>query len=420
MNGNVTLQDLVYFGACWQLLNGTSDQTAPIDLGGGYRNAVVTRSADGNFFAGVVELAHGANGAVTDVVLAFAGAAGAEDFVEGQSILLGVPVPQAEAAAAMFDQLMADPRYAGATIHVTGHSLGAGFTQYILGHALVTYGEAVTTARADFVQFGTPPWGQSIATHFGLPLSAFDGHITGYVAQNDLVLDLLVDQTPVQMGTINYLAPVHALVPGVDGVSAHWPSTYIQALGLPAWLSDAQQAAVAAEIAGQSNTPVQADYGPVGGVSMTMVADGAANTLLGSSADDVLIGGGGQDLLHGGAGADLFVFETVDASGVLAPDLIDDFSRAEGDRIDLRGISQTLGASWYEHVRFIGSAPFTAPGQVRTWNDGHDTFVAGSFGNGTAATFKIELTGVHYLTASDFLLNDGLFQPHYTKGFVAY
>ena len=45
------------------------------------------------------------------------------------------------------------------------------------------------------MQFGTPPWGQSIAAHFNLPLSAFDGHITGYVAQNDLVLDLLVDQS---------------------------------------------------------------------------------------------------------------------------------------------------------------------------------------------------------------------------------
>jgi Ca2+-binding RTX toxin-like protein len=420
MSGNVTLQDLVYFGACWQLLNGQPDQTAPIVLDGGYRNAVVTRSADGNFFAGVVELAHGSNGAVTDVVLAFAGAAGADDFVQGESILAGLPVPQAEAAAAMFDQLMADPRYAGATIHVTGHSLGAGLTQYVLGHALATYGEAVTTARADFVQFGTPPWGQSIAAHFNLPLSAFDGHITGYVAQNDLVLDLLVDQSGIQMGTINYLAPVHALAVGVDNVSAHWPTTYIQALGLPSWLSDAQQAAVAAEIAGQSNTPLQADYGPVGGVSMTMVGDGAANDLQGSSADDVLIGGGGQDLLHGGAGADLFVFETVDASGIAAPDLIDDFSQVQGDRIDLRGISQALGAPWYEHIQFIGSAPFTAPGQVRTWNDGHDTFVAGSFGNGTAATFKIELTGVHYLTASDFLLNDGLSQPHYTKGFVPY
>ena len=75
MSGHVSLQDLVYFGTAWQLLNETSAQTAPIVLGDGYRNASVLRSADGNFFAGVVEKVDAA-GVVTDVILAFAGAAG--------------------------------------------------------------------------------------------------------------------------------------------------------------------------------------------------------------------------------------------------------------------------------------------------------------------------------------------------------
>lgn len=420
MSGNVSLQDLVYFGTAWQLLNGTAAQTTPIVLGGGYQNATVLHSDDGNFFAGVVEKTNGA-GAVTDVVLAFAGAVGAPDILQAEAINLNLPSTQAEQAAAIYDRLLADPRYADAVIHVTGHSLGAALTQYVLGHSLALYGDAATQARADFVQFAPPAYAAGIAAHFGLASTAFDGHITGYVAQNDQVLTVY-DQGATQMGTINYLAPNHAvpLGVGIDNVSAHFPSTYIDALGLPSWLSVSDQAAVAANVAAQSPTPLASDYGPVGGVSMTVAGDSAANHLTGSSANDVLIGRGGQDTLHGGLGADLFVFAATADSTPAAPDLIDDFSKLQGDQIDLRGISHSMGASWFEHVQFIGTAAFTAPGQVRSWNDGHDTWVAGDFGADLGTTLLVKIAGVQTLGASDLLLNDGLFQPHYAVGYALY
>jgi Ca2+-binding RTX toxin-like protein len=58
------------------------------------------------------------------------------------------------------------------------------------------------------------------------------------------------------------------------------------------------------------------------------------NSLSGGAGNDVLIGGGGRDRLEGGPGADRFVWQEA-ADGA---DRILDFSPAEGDRLDFRGI----------------------------------------------------------------------------------
>lgn len=62
------------------------------------------------------------------------------------------------------------------------------------------------------------------------------------------------------------------------------------------------------------------------------------DTLIGGGGDDVLAGGAGADTLTGGTGADVFLFYAAD----LANDRITDLNFAEGDVIDLSGISQTL------------------------------------------------------------------------------
>jgi hypothetical protein len=157
---HVTLQDRVWFGAYWQLL------TTPIILGGGYVNARVERTSDGNFFDGIVDKVD-ADGRVTDVILAFAGAQGL-DAVQGESILAGIPLDEAARATQVYERLLNDPRYANARIHVTGHSLGTGYTQYILAYALKTHGVAATDARSDFLAFGAPNWLASAAAHFGV------------------------------------------------------------------------------------------------------------------------------------------------------------------------------------------------------------------------------------------------------------
>lgn len=138
------------------------------------------------------------------------------------------------------------------------------------------------------------------------------------------------------------------------------------------------------------------------------LAGAGGNDLLdGAGGDDRLRGGDGTDALFGGSGADRFVFKTVlDSAGdYVTCDLIGDFSQAEGDRIVLKtidAVQDTPGVN--EAFTYIGSAEFSAPGQVRWFQQGGNTFVAlntdSSFGNEMA----IRLTGTIALSAADFVL----------------
>jgi Ca2+-binding RTX toxin-like protein len=60
------------------------------------------------------------------------------------------------------------------------------------------------------------------------------------------------------------------------------------------------------------------------------------DTLDGGSGDDTLVGGGNADVMFGGAGADSFRFDHIDDFVMGHSDVIRDFSRAQGDKIDLR------------------------------------------------------------------------------------
>jgi Ca2+-binding RTX toxin-like protein len=63
--------------------------------------------------------------------------------------------------------------------------------------------------------------------------------------------------------------------------------------------------------------------------------NGAANELRGGAGNDILDGGSGRDQLTGGSGADRFRFATPGAFDTAQADRITDFSRSEGDRIEL-------------------------------------------------------------------------------------
>lgn len=400
---SVTLQDLVYFGTVWFVYE--NDPEAPLfQLGGGYANASTIELGDGAFFAGVVEKT-GANGRVTDVVLSFAGAQTVEDLLTGYALQYGVTAEQSTRAAEIYQSLLDDPRYADATIHVTGHSLGAGLSQYVLGYSLATHGDAFTSARADFTGFGVPAHGEGVANHFGLALSAFDGHFTGYTAANDPVA---FPPGAGRIGVQHYLEayqPLGDLGLLLNGVAAHMQPTYIAALGLPSWLGS-DQALVENYVISQQKLPlIDADYGSAGFVDLAIVGDGAANHLSGMGGDDRLVGAGGRDTLTGGAGADSFIFRDAAESGATAAtaDRITDFSSAEGDRIDLTAIAASLSPLGGT-LQWIGSAPFSLPGQVRSYKSGGNTFVALNLDWDSQPETLIRLDGNHDLTAADFLL----------------
>jgi Ca2+-binding RTX toxin-like protein len=84
-----------------------------------------------------------------------------------------------------------------------------------------------------------------------------------------------------------------------------------------------------------------------GGGDDTLIGGVGNDRLVGGSGNDTLIGGRGGNELTGGIGADHFVFKTAQDGA----DLIHDFSRAEGDKIDVSQLLSSLGP--------IGADPFT-------------------------------------------------------------
>ena len=394
---HVDLADRVYFGTYWQILD-RMPETRAIVLGGGYANARVIRSGEDDFFAGIVDKAD-ARGRVTDVILDFAGAKGGLDAIQGESILLGLPLNEATQATQLYDQLLTDPKYANARIHVTGHSLGAGYTEYVLAYALAAHGVAETDARADFLAFGAPNWTWSAARHFRIDPVLAAQRMVDFTAANDPVLVNGV----YRIGINSYL-PVFTGPPGlgvlVSPIAAHWPTTYASALGLPVWLSDADRAAATAAVNAQFQTGNAIDpaYGPSGGVGLTVDGSAGGEWLEGLGGADRITGGGGQDVLTGGAGADTFVFRQRADSGATAAsaDRITDLSPSEGDRIDLSAVALRL--------RFVGSAAFTGRGQVRAYVRGARTYVAVNLDNDLAPDMMIRLDGSVTLGDRDFVL----------------
>ena len=138
---------------------------------------------------------------------------------------------------------------------------------------------------------------------------------------------------------------------------------------------------------------------------------GGANVLKGLKGDDaiagrggkdVLVGGRGMDLLQGDGGADRFDFNSTSESAVGARrDIILDFDRAEGDRIDLRDIDAHAGRGGNQAFSFIGAQDFSGKaGQLRAENG----IVAGDVNGDGRADFQIEVRGVDSLLKGDFLL----------------
>lgn len=152
-----------------------------------------------------------------------------------------------------------------------------------------------------------------------------------------------------------------------------------------------------------------------GGVGHDRLFGGLGNdVLVGGPGNDLLVGGRNvapgsvgwvQETLVGGRGADRFVFQTVADSPAGNPDLILDFRRADGDRIDLRAIDGNQSLTGKQALTFIGTSPFSAPGQVRYAIDdaaGLTRVFVNTLGTG-GAEMEIELRGLIALQASDFL-----------------
>jgi Ca2+-binding RTX toxin-like protein len=133
----------------------------------------------------------------------------------------------------------------------------------------------------------------------------------------------------------------------------------------------------------------------------------ADDIIIGNALDNALTGGGGLDALRGGRGADRFIFtDPSDARvSITRAEIIEDFSRRQGDKIDLSQIDARSGPG-NQAFTFIGGTDFTGQrGELRvTRNSPDDLLVQGDVDGDGAADFQFLVAGETALRASDFLL----------------
>ncbi|MDD1460077.1 hypothetical protein MEO39_08225, partial [Dolichospermum sp. ST_sed2] len=98
---------------------------------------------------------------------------------------------------------------------------------------------------------------------------------------------------------------------------------------------------------------------------LTLTGDANNNILVGGSANDTLIGLGGKDTLTGGLGADKFRFN----SSFDGMDTITDFSRTQGDKIELFGTGFN-SLVWTDGVsNTLASTVFSMGASANSWTN---------------------------------------------------
>ena len=162
------------------------------------------------------------------------------------------------------------------------------------------------------------------------------------------------------------------------------------------------------------------------GVTVTLSGQTEGFTLTGSSGNDIMTGGSGNDNISGGGGADVitggagidtligglgddtFDFNALNQSVVGSDDVINNFEGAGlpgGDIIDVFDIDANGGVAGNQTFTFIGTAAFSAAGQLRYVQVGTDTLIQANTNANTGTTeFELKLTGLHVLSGMDFIL----------------
>lgn len=145
-------------------------------------------------------------------------------------------------------------------------------------------------------------------------------------------------------------------------------------------------------------------------VGMELYGTGADNTLTGgdgndrlygAGGNDVLAGGDGRDVLTGGSGADTFLFWSV--AGTVG-DVITDFSRTEGDKLDFSLVDANSAAEGNQGLGFTGTMPLAHSVWYTPTAAVTDVILRGDT-DGYANTVEIVflLKGVLSLSEADFL-----------------
>ncbi len=148
-----------------------------------------------------------------------------------------------------------------------------------------------------------------------------------------------------------------------------------------------------------------------------VIGSGGADTIVGDGGANRIQGGRGGDVLTGGKGADVFVYTTAedtsepgtgsiyDPARVLAPDVITDFSQAQGDMIDFAAIDADPSRAGDQGFVFLGKAAFTgAGGQLRAVTGGGRTTLFADIDGDKVADLAIAFDQAIAFAKDDFAL----------------
>ncbi len=144
-----------------------------------------------------------------------------------------------------------------------------------------------------------------------------------------------------------------------------------------------------------------------GSYNDTLTGGGGNDQLNGNFGNDLIVGGAGTDQMTGGGGNDTFDFNASTETGIgSVRDVIADFSKVSGntDTIDISGLDANLDISGNQAFQWIGTAAFTAAGQLRYQVIGGNSVIMANTGANLGTDYEIEVSGTPSLVGADFIL----------------
>jgi Ca2+-binding RTX toxin-like protein len=131
-------------------------------------------------------------------------------------------------------------------------------------------------------------------------------------------------------------------------------------------------------LAAGSEVEILETYDTFSTTALDLVGNEFDQTIAGNDGENTLVGGMGRDVMTGNGGRDTFVWRTTAETGVTpdTADVVTDFNPGLLEFLVLTPIDadETVAGN-QDFQTFVGIAAFTAPGQIRYFTDGGNTYI---------------------------------------------